>query len=506
MEAYSNKQINLIVEGIKSLKLNDAELEIKSIIAKKPQWLLKRAFKATEEEYTNIAIKMYVSIGFDNALDLLNGKYGKVDYEIVFYLFNNLNIEKKGNFKVFTTFLFNNKKDVINNMRLILNGNYVDLFLNFDYFYNMLDLFIEKLGIKLNKNKVSLLLKERYIAPTLENPEVSGDILEDMVSSYQNKYDINDSETDIIDKNLQAYNLKLKSKTQSSIIKTDIPNNGKYIFELLPLNDVRNLVMGYRAGNCFRLHGDAFILFDNFLTNPHMRILSISTEGFKDFGMVLLMRNGNVIIAQGIEISKRVPSELTGKELYDAVKNAINYIIEQMNENNDEIIASVIGLTNNNTILYNHDILPFLINPLIENGHNFYNGICNYQALLSLETGKTLGDIKLFTPECKYYEHDNVVYKRNRETLINNPEEYHHIEKIIISLRYARFKEKTREEMSLYYSELLKKDEDYVICTNEWYIIVFKDGSIDSFINSNNPLVIKDYLMRLESKKLNKKR
>ena len=123
---------------------------------------------------------------------------------------------------------------------------------------------------------------------------------------------------------------KLKKKTKTSIPKTDIHSYGDYTFEMIPLNDVRNLVMGYRAGNCFRINGDAFILFNNFLISPHMRLLSISTDEYKDFGMVLLMRNGNVLISQGIETSKRVPNNLLGEKLYMAVKYAVKEIMDNI--------------------------------------------------------------------------------------------------------------------------------------------------------------------------------
>lgn len=493
------KQIKFLIELLKSLDIQNDELKIKNIIATNTQWLLRRPCINTEQEYKRIAIKMFMSIGLDNSIDVLCGKYGLVDYDIIYYLFNNLNIKNRIVKEIlsFNDFLFNNKKDPNNNMRLMLNANFDELFINFDYFYNSIGNFVEKLGIKLNKSKVSILLKERYLAPKLENPELSGDILEDMLSSYYHKYGITDSESDIIDRNIAAYKSKLKTKTKSSIIQVDIPKDGDYIFELLPLTDARNLVMGYRAGNCFRLNGDAFVLFNNFLTNPHMRILSISTEEYKDFGMVLLMRNGNVLIAQGIELSRRLPNQFTGKKLYNAVKNAINYIMDKMNNSDDEIVASIIGLSNSNTVPYNNNLLPFIVNPILDNNHQFYNGIYNYQGLLFLKEGKTINDIKLFVPDAIFSDTKRNLYRRNKFISYNSIE-YREIEKILISLRYARFKETSKEELIYYYSDLSKKCEVYTICTFDWFIMVFQDGSIDSFINSSDPGVIEQYNFELE--------
>ncbi len=500
----SSKQINYIKNLIEKLNLKDDELEIKDMIKKDLHWLFKRPWINTEQEHLMLAIKMFMSVGLDNSIDILTGKYGLVDYEMIYYLFSNLNVKNR-NSKIsmsLNDFLFSNKKDPNNNMKLMLEGQFLELFINFDYFYNSLDSFIEKLGTKLNKSKVSILLRERYLSSKIESPELSGDLLDDMISSYYNKYGLSESESYIIDKNMEAYNSKLKTKTKSSIIQTDIPRDGEYTFELLPLGDIRNLVMGYRAGNCFRLNGDAFILFNKFLTNPHMRIMSISTDEYKDFGMVLLMRNGNALIAQGIELSKRVPDNLGGEKLYNAVKDAIIHIMDKMNNSDDEIVASIIGLSNNNTVPYNRNILPFLINPILEGNQNYYNGIYNYQALLALKDGKSIRDIKLFIPEDKYHDTVNKVYKRDRSTL-HDSVDYLEIEKILISLRYAKFKKTDRIEMIDYYKFLSSRREAYTICTLDWFITVFQDGTIDSFVSSNDPLVLEQHNSYLE--KVNKK-
>ena len=495
------KQIKFIIELLKSIDLVNDDLPIKSVVATDYNYRLRRRAVNTNEEYEMIAIKMYLSIGIDNAIELLCEKYGKVDYDIIYYLFSNLNVKgKKDNISVFRDFLFSNKKDPYNNCKLMLNGSFKELFINFAYFYNSIDYFVAKLGTKLNKEKVKILLNERYLSVKIENPELSGDILDDMLSSYYNRYGIDDSEDEIISKNMQAYNLKLKEKTKSSIKQVNIPIINDYIFELIPLSDFRNLVMGYRAGNCFRINGNALMLFNNFLTNPHMRLLSISTKEYKDFGMVLLMRNGNVLIAQGIEKSNRVPNYITGEKLYKAVSLAIKYIMDEHNQIGDEIVASIIGLSNDNTKPYNYNLLPFIINPLIDDNHNSYNGIDNYQALLHLKDNKTINDIKLFIPNRFYSDNLTQVYYRDKST-DHNSFEYRQIEKILISLRYYRFKETSIEELIYYYSELAAKRELYTICTYHWFIMVFSDGTIDTYINTNNEEIIKEYNLELEKVK-----
>ncbi len=490
-----NNKIKIIYNLLKNINLKQDELTIKKLIINEPNWLLRKDALHSENELKIISIKMYLSVGLENAIDILKENYGKIDYEIIYYLFNNLDIKNR-NIKsniIFNDFLFNNKKEPYNNMKLMLEGNLLKLFLNFDYFYNNINYFVKQLGIKLNRNKVEILLNEKFTAPIIENPEINGIILDDMISSYYHKYNIKDNKEDIINKNINIYNSKLKLKTKSSIINCKIPIIDNFIFELIPLNDPRNLVMGYRAGNCFRINGDASILFNNFLTNPHMRILSISTEKYKDFGMLLLMRNGNVLIAQGIELSNRVSKDIKKEQLYNATKLAVKYIMECTNKENDEIVATIIGLSNNNTIPFNNNILPFIINPILNENFHFYNGIYNYQALLNLKEGKTLNDIKLFIPN-KFYNDNNKKYVRNLSNqTIKSPE----MEKILISLRYARFKTKPIDDSINYYNNLIDKKEIYTICTVDWYITIYEDNTIDTYINSKNPEVIKEYNQEL---------
>ena len=227
-----------------------------------------------------------------------------------------------------------------------------------------------------------------------------------------------------------------------------------------------------------------------------MRILSISTDKYKDFGMVLLMRNGNVLIAQGIEMSKRV-SDIDSEELYNSVRMAIKFIMDKINSENDEIVASIIGLSNSNTAPYNHNILPFIINPILDSSNNFYNGVYNYQGLLDLKNGKTLKDIKLFIPSSLYSDNNNKIYRRNEFTSLNSVS-YREIEKILISLRYEKFRKAKMEESINYYNNLFEKREVYAVCTLNWYIRVFQDGFIDTYLNSDNPTIVEEYNLEMQ--------
>lgn len=488
--SISKKYINQIVNKLNEIEcLSWEEANKKS---NKALWMLRKDFVYSDEEKIEVAYKMYLSIGLDNSLELLNQKYGDFTYNDAYYLFSNLNVNNRDeNNLVIQNFLFNNKKEnsIVSQM---LNQDLIDLYLNFVYFYNSIDYFISKLGTKLPIEKVMMLINERVVPQRTGYPEVSADIVDDMISSYFNKYGIDESEQEIIKKNFSVYEDILKKKKQSSIPSHKVEKDG-LTAEVVPLSDPKNLVMGYRAGNCFRLNGEAFVLFNNFLSNPHMRLVSISSEKNKDYAMMLIMRNGNLLISQGIEVSKRIEEdELRGQKLYDICRLVMKELMNKMNDNGDEIVATIVGATNYHVTNYNNTILPFLISPIIDNAQNFYNGISNYQCLWDLKEGKSIKDIKLFVPLSSYCDKRNKVceyYYDDEKGLDYQIERTRKVD----SLRFWKLKDKSSEEMSEFFDNLIEKEELVTYCTDDWYIVLYKDGYIDSFISSNDKRAYEEY-------------
>ena len=489
------RYINRIVENLKKLEIMDNSLS--EAIKEEAAWLLRKT--PVGAEYRAIAYKMYLSIGLDNSLELSEEKYGKINYEQIHFMFSKLNTkDSKEDFEqqLFNNFLFDNKKDPNNITRQILNGSFKELFLNFDYFYNNFSYFINQLGIKMSKNKVKALLNERYLLKNPTIPEITGDISEDMLSSYYCKYEVLDTaEEQIYSKNYQIYNEFLKNKYKSSIPMIKPLEKEKLLCEVIKLSDPRNLVLGYRAGNCFRINGDAQVLFRNFLQSEHMRLLSVSTIENKDYAMMLIMRNGNVLIGQGIETSNWVPTDIKGKKLYDACREVLKQMMEYMNSMGDEIVATVIGSSNSNVSDYNNQILPFLINPILGNTNNYYNGIYNYQCLLDLKEGKTLNDIKLYTPSVRYLdEREEILRRTNDLGIVDN--NYREIEKRLRALRFLKMQ---REGNANFYKKLLQQEEIYTACNKDWYITLFDDGTIDSFISEDDERANAEYNKEIDT-------
>ena len=469
------KRINKIIKLLQELPNNDNHLYLS--IEDELQWKLRRRPTYQESEYCEVAYKLYKSLGYENTLEVINQKYGSISYEQVHYLVKDLELDRLSEIEqsILQNYLFGNKAEYNNPIRQMLNGNFKELFINFDYLYNNFPYFINKLGIKLKQEKLRKLLSERFLTSDPTIPEITAEIREDILASYYHKYTASDTtEDEVIDLNRNTYITKLRNKYKSSIPQIDIQTSGDIIPELLPLSSPRNLTHGYRSGNCFRINGDASILFSQFLDSEHMRILSFSTAEYKDYAMVLLMRNGNTLIAQGIETSKWVPQELKGKKLYELTKLALKEIMDYMNKNGDEIVATIIGATNSNVSNYNCNMLPFLVSPILENGNNYYNGISNYQCLLDTAPGKRSSDIKIYIPENRYYD--------SREQILstNNGNFDPTIEQRVIAMRFQR--SQTSEGLT-FYEKMANHHEQQTICNKDWYITVFTDGTIDSFLS-----------------------
>lgn len=489
--SVSKRYVNRIVNMLRNLdNSNQGNNKLDLLLEKEDIWLLRRRPRYNDLEYRDIAYKIILSIGLDNGIELLSNKYGDINYEKVYFLFNNFDVRSgisNQDIGIFNCFLFNNKKDYNNVFRMMLNGDFKELFLNFDYFYNNFSYFVRKIGIGLNKNRVRLLLNDRYLTRNVSSPEITGDILDDMLSSYYCKYDVLDTPKEIVyDKNYYLYDNYLRNKYKSSIPMIDNIYKDEYLCEVISLSDPRNLVLGYRSGNCFRINGDARVLFNNFLKSEHMRLVSISTKEYKDFAMMLVMRNGNVLIGQGIEVSKRVSDNVKGKKLYDICRTVLKEMMDYMNMNGDCIVATIIGSSNENVSNYNRQILPFLVNPILDNSSNYYNGIYNYQCLIDIKDGCSLYDIKLYIPEFRYYDkRDNILYR-----VKGNYDNYMEIEKRLIALRFLRMKQ---EENLDFYQRMINHSEIYTCCNKDWYITLYDDMEIDSFCIDGNEMARCEY-------------
>ena len=460
---YIKKIVEKLDQLVEVNTLND-NLKTESII------LLARKGHRTIKEVNTIAYKLYLSIGLDNTLELLNGYYGDVSYQTIFHMFNEINTSNDEVNSIFVNFLFSNKKDDNNVMRKILGGKANGLFLNFSYFRDNLVKYVNILGENMALSRVLLLLNDRYTSSDPFHPNITGDISSDMVSSYKNRYEYRtDSENDIKSSNINFYEENIMGNYISSIPDYMVTDE-ELCCETISRNDPKLLVIGYRTNNCFRMNGEAFILFKKAIKCKHMRVLVISTKEKKDIAIVLLGRNGNVLIGQGIEISVSFRNKEYREKIYNITKKFMKELMNEMNRNGDEIVATIMGNSNANVMEFNSSLLPFRITPIIDNSlnDNYYNGFNHYQYLLDLYDNKTLCDIKLYTPSKEYYGARKSVSYFNGKYL--NIE----AERIIFSISCQANTQIRR------ITSLSKHDMVEIYFNDDWYVIVLDNGEIES--------------------------
>lgn len=486
--SFSSKQVNKVIEMLNALSDEDGCL-LEREVSDSLLWKV-RQYRG-KDSARKIAYKMLNSIGFTNSCNLLDGVYGKMNYDQVAYLFSRIDTKKEYSDEVkekLFAFLFENKGN--NNLfRLMSNGRYADIFVDFDYFYNNLDNYLELYG-NFNISDIECFVKDKFHTHEIRYPSITADIYSDMINSYFHRYGIDCSEEEVIKRNIDAYKKMDSMKKVSSIMQIDGFTHKNFRFNVLDLNDPKNLVLGYRSGNCFRINGDAATLFRHFLDNKHMRIVSISDDKHNDFAMMLLMRNGNVLISQGIEVSKRV-TDISYRDLYEACAMFMNEEMKEMNNNGDMIVATVIGATNENVTRYNSNYLPFIIRPILNTDGIFYNGVSNYQCLISLSDGCSVSDMKSFIPENSYYDKRKSILHREDGDDISSFN-YRLIEKQLMSFRFRMFGDNSEEYMENIYRRMLKK-ELCTYCSDDWFISVYDDGDVIYYLDDDDMRAVDEF-------------
>ena len=396
-----------------------------------------------------------------------------------------------------TTFLFGGEKEN-SAMASILNGSSKELYLNFSYFYQNFVYYYKELQGNVSRKRVEALLKDRFLTFDPVYPNIKRDVVDDMIKSFHNKYIYNDySDKQIENLNYAFYEENISHQISSSIPQIQI-FNGDYKASILAKNDPKVLVMGYRANNCFRINGDASVLFKKVIASKHCRVVSVSRAKDNDIAMAIIIRNGNVIVAQGIEISQSYRNIVDRKKIYLTIEKFMKQLMNEMNEKGDVIVATMIGCSNSNVSDFNSKFLPFRVTPIL-NGDQFstyYDGFHFPQCLISMKENTSLGDIKLFTPTFEYLD-------QRDEVLCLKPNDYSYVRNLVnqrlMAISYFADTQMRRIRMQSVH------EAKEIYCNSDWYLIVFEDGEIEGTYLDKDPRAKEEYefsLSRVKNSKL----
>ena len=451
---------------------------------------LARQTSFLESECIYLAYKLYLSVGFNHSMELLQDNYGEVSFATLYFLFYLIDVKNISSLdNDLMLFLFGEKRED-SAMFSALNGKSKELFLNFSYFYDNFSSYYKILQGNLSKKRVEELLKDRFLSVNPIYPNIRRDIVDDMISSFKRNQ--------FSDKEIQNICFHYFEENMFSLISSSIPQVYVEAYDLqasvLAKSDPKILVMGYRTNNCFRINGDASILFSKAIKSKDFRVVSISSYKDNDVAMMLVARNGNVLIAQGIEISKSYQDYESRKKIYQICTEVLKKIMEEANKRDDNLILSVMGCSNSNDIDFNSNILPFRISPVFDGNpfQNFYNGFQFPQCLISLKSGSSFQEIKLYSPSQEYFDkREDVICLKADDYSFNRNLVYQRL----MAISYFANTQKQRIRMQTNH----RTKEIY--CNNDWYLIVFEDGEIDGVYLENDSRAKEEYEYYMEQVK-----
>ena len=173
-------------------------------------------------------------------------------------------------------------------------------------------------------------------------------------------------------------------------------------------------------------------------------------------------------------------------------------LMNEMNENKDEIVATIIGCSNANVSDFNSKFLPFRVTPILDKDQfsTYYDGFHFPQCLISVKENTSLSDIKLFTPTFEYFD-------QREEVLYLKSNDYSYVRDLVnqrlMAISYFADTQMRRiRRQSMY-------EVKEIYCNADWYLIVFENGEIEGTYLNKDPRAKEEYefyLCRVKNSKL----
>ena len=416
-----------------------------------------------------LCYKMYYILGYDNTIELLNGKFGPVyNIRTLEKIFECCDVTKVQFKKVNNSnepctddnliqFLIGDKKDDNTTIKRMLRGEIVLLVDEFPTLYNNLARIQGNIGTKLHLNKVLSVLKENPYHLLPNEYKFTKDIIADIINSFevQNKDDAprsNDYTKEregYVKKACEFYHNYLENRLVSTIPRVVGKTEDGYSYEVLKLNDPLILTLGYKTGCCFRLDGQSKEFLQYCSESPYARVIVIRNEYNEICSMIPIIRNGNVVAGNSIESNSKGANE----KIYAALKEAFDDIIRiSFEHEEDPIIAGLVTNLHNNC--YSTTACKSV--PLIRD-KDFYTNYDKKTFIVSRQREKTFKDFRFFHPRTLYYDERPpiIITSHNASNLTEKDEAENRINAI-------KYKINRNDEYEWFYL--------HTICSEDWYI------------------------------------
>lgn len=422
---------------------------------------------------TILAYKLYYILGYENAMELLNQKFGTINIELLAKLFDRCNIKNVKFQKInsnyepeikpdFIRFLIGGKKDNNTTIKRMLRGE-LDLLINeFPNLYNNFERFQQAIGKKIHLNKLIPLLEENPFMLLPNEYKITKDIIDNIIKSYgyndvfgneNNANNINsiDNKECVIEA-CNFYHNYLEKRVVSAIPRVYGITEDNYKYEVLKLDDPIIMTLGYQTKCCFRLNGASNGFLKYCSESIYARVIVIRNENNEICSMIPIIRNGNVINGNSIERNSKADS----LKAYNALKKAFDDIISISNQYEENpLIAGCATDLHSNVGDFSEKPIKKHIFPIRNN--NFYTNYDEQTYIVSILPNKNENDFELYTPSAIYFdERPNIlVYHWG----INDISIKSEVEKRVNSINYQ-----------------LNMPKDHfwflrsIICNEDWYL------------------------------------
>ena len=431
--------------------------------------------------YKKLILKLIFMIGSNNAKALLevNDKLPVLEHLVGNVDVKNIMLDKQGNpilnYKLMNL-LFSDKN--YSKIKKMLSNQDSDLYKYFPRMFNEWEMIV------INNKDKSL----KTIIEFLKSDEVA---LPPKYYRLEGLFRFIGCSNRIVSETLSLHDQMLSRI--SSTIPRITGTKDEYSYEILRLDNMEALTIGNRTDCCFTVLGNGYSCLKHSLTSKNGRILVIKKDN-EILAHSWIWRNGDLLCLDNIEISKKISSVNFLHVYLEIADKLIN--TSYQSEGIENCIKNItIGFTNFDKKIKGIEQYPCLIAKT-----------CN---LDNKDFGSRLGPSRKFLDvlpqpieEVGYSDSKNVqylirgngifnlgqssfIYQDNREEIMyylkeeSYDEDYIKImNKKVNALRYIKAEQNNTINS---YKKINVEDLKEVYCNNDWYIIIHKDGTIESF-------------------------
>lgn len=417
----------------------------------------------SREQVRNLAIKLYMAVGFSNAKRLIDLDVEYTRYE---YIFNDIDIKRihlneNGEpvlNKKLMDFMFGSTMDDENtNINRLLQDKIPEFEQKFAQIYNGW----ETIFTNLNGNvTVSRILKWFEENKVLLNPDEYrlGEVIGEIGNDERN-----------IEVARKLYG-DMKSRKYSTIPKIMGRYNDEYTYEMLDLDNPLGLVVGYITRCCFLINGMSRSSLFHSAQSKDGRIFIVRRNG-ELIAQSWVWRNGNLVCFDNVEARGNYDRSI----LLEAYKKASQEIIAISNKNEDtkeQIKLVTFGGGYSKIEKPNEKVPRSKIHTPRVDGSIYTDA--NYEQFILASNGEEelyYGDVK-----AQYKDIRSEVQRYSRLSLLEKEKKSSIIRKI-------------REIDYLYYKESRIIDFEsyaYAAIADDWYVLVLNNGETECVLLEND--------------------